>query len=81
MADQWREPTADEARLAERVQHELIDAMNLLGREGIDPRIILAGAGSAVADLVASRFGMHAVPRWFATQAKITADAIAGCDS
>jgi hypothetical protein len=69
MADRWVELSPEQSEQAVIVQNELIECVNGLAREGIDPRIILAGIASASADLLTNVFGNTAVVPWFEGQA------------
>lgn len=58
-------PTDEQQEQAILAQHDLCETINRLGREGIDPRVILAGLGAATADLITCNFGPDAVAPWF----------------
>lgn len=66
------EPTQEQADQAAIVQHEVVELMSKLAIEGIDWRVVLTGAGCAIADILDRNIGGAAVPRWFATMAAQT---------
>lgn len=76
MADKWTDPTPRQNKQAERVQTEVVDLVNCLIREGIDPRVVIAGLGAATADTLTSVFGNTAVLPWFERQAAIARDVL-----
>lgn len=76
MTDVWKVPTAQQRAQAELVQQDLIEEINRLIREGIDYRVVLAGVGSATADLIASTLGAAAVAPWHDMQAKLVREAL-----
>lgn len=74
MADVWITPNAEQEAQARLVQHDVVELINRLCLEGIDRRVIMAGLGTAIADLVTCTFGPSAVVPWFQKQADICAD-------
>ncbi|MBU2340023.1 MAG: hypothetical protein KKE77_02120 [Alphaproteobacteria bacterium] len=64
-------PTKEQQDRAERVQHAVIAELNLLAREGVSNAELLAGMGSAVADLITCTAGPVAVAPWFERQAEL----------
>lgn len=74
----WREPTAEELDQAKRVQLAICHELNLMGREGTHPAVLLAGTGSAIAALITSVWGNSHVPSWFHHQGDMTAELLRG---
>lgn len=74
MTDRWITPNAEQRTHAELVQQDIIELLNRLIREGIDPRVILAGIASASCDMLTNVFGQSSVVPWFEMQAKIARD-------
>ncbi len=54
----------DEAQ-AKRAHEAICNEMNALGREGVSIAAILAGAGSAISDLITTQRNADAVEAWF----------------
>ena len=74
MAKSWQEyptPTPEQQARCERVQQALCNELNLQAREGATPIELLAGAGSAVADLITCTAGPEHVAQWFERQAEL----------
>lgn len=67
------QPTQEQCAAAKRVQEIMLHEANLLSAEGVGPHEMIAGMGSAVADVIATAWGQAAVARWFATQADLIA--------
>ena len=65
-------PTRSQIDQAAIVHHEIVDAIERLVKEGFDYRIILTGAGSAIADTIMRTVGPARVPEWFALQSALT---------
>ena len=65
-------PTAVQAEQCCIVQNELLETINRLIAEGIDYRVVLAGAGAAVAATVYHHLNGEAVSIWFAQQSALT---------
>jgi hypothetical protein len=65
------EPTRRQCADAERVQAQMLHEANLLASEGVGPHEIVAGMGSALADVIATSWGQAAVAQWFASQASL----------
>ena len=72
----WARPSDEQQQQALLVQHDVIEVLNRLAKEGIDRRIIMAGLGSATADLITCSFGPQAVAPWFDRQAEMVRRAI-----
>ncbi len=70
----WVQPTPEQEAQAVLVQHDIVEVFNRLGREGVDPRIILSGAGAATAFLLAGVFGSASIEPWFAKQVELVRD-------
>lgn len=64
-------PTDEQQDRAERVQIAVIAELNLLAREGVTNAELLAGVGSAVADLITCTAGPLHVAPWFERQAQL----------
>lgn len=75
MTDQ---PTEEQQAHAILVQYQILENIGKLINEGIDVRVILAGVGSATASLIATTYGFPAVAPWFANQALLCRDKLAG---
>lgn len=71
-------PTAEQREQAVLAQHEIVETINRLIREGIDYRVVLAGVGSAAADFITCTVGRSAIAPWHDMQAKIVRQAIGG---
>jgi hypothetical protein len=65
-------PTPHQIDQAAIVQTELLEVMSRLHREGIDWRVVLTGAGCAIADTVNRNVGAGEVPVWFARMSAMT---------
>jgi hypothetical protein len=65
-------PTQLESDQAALVQAEILELMHRLNREGINWRVVLTGAGVAIADVVLRNVGPGEVPVWFATMSAKT---------
>ena len=70
----WITPTKLQDAQITLAQHDIVEMLNRLGREGMDPRIVLAGLAAATAGLLVSVFGSTAVAPWFEGQALIVRD-------
>lgn len=74
MAEHWKNlptPTGEQQDRAERTQHAICAELNLLSREGVTIPELLAGIGSATADLITCTAGAEAVAPWFERQARL----------
>lgn len=69
--------TEEQSQLALLVQLDLVEYMNRQLGEKMDHRVLLAGVAAAAADLIYTRHGWDAVPAWFDSQARMTAERIA----
>lgn len=78
MADKWIFSTDEQEQQALLVQHDVLETINRLGREGIDPRLIMAGLAAATSDLLTSTFGNTAVAPWFDGQAAVARELLRG---
>lgn len=67
----WVTPTPEQERQAERVQTAVVAEINLLGRERIEPTVLLAGLTSALCDVLTSIYGVAVVERYFRDQADL----------
>jgi len=65
--------TAADAEQAALAQADVLDVMKRLVRDGFDWRCVVAGASSAIADMVGSINGPATVPAHFARMAELTA--------
>lgn len=65
------EPTSEQLLQAERVQKVICGEINLLAGEGICLAALLAGLGTAVADLITSQRGAEHVAPWFDRNAQL----------
>ena len=73
----WHEPNDYENAQASLVQIEIVEVFNRFAKEGIEPQLLAAGAGAAIADLLTAVYGNHLVPEWFQKQASFTRKLIA----
>jgi hypothetical protein len=64
--------TPADAEQAALAQSDVLDAMKCLVRDGFDWRCVVAGASSAIADMVGSIDGPATVPAHFARLAELT---------
>ena len=74
MTDKWKAQTSEQHEQATLVANELVEVINRAIREGIDPRVVIAGIGSAITDTITCVFGATAVVPWFEGQAKLLRD-------
>jgi hypothetical protein len=70
------EPTAEEIEQGQRVLKAVIGEVNLLLREGVQPKAAMAGLATACADVITTIWGNEHVPAWFAAQAEHSAQLI-----
>jgi len=75
MNRELRKPTSAEMRLATRAEQAVVNELRLLEGEGIDRSLLIAGAGLAIATLIAEAHGTPAVADWFRHQADVVARA------
>ena len=75
MEREMRKPTSAEIRLATRAEQAVVNELRLLEAEGIERTLLLAGAGMAIATLIAEAHGAQAVAPWFRAQADMVAKA------
>jgi hypothetical protein len=59
------------------VQVEVLEVLNRLKKEGLDPNVLAAGTGAALCDLLTCCHGNHFVPEWFQRQANYTRKLVA----
>ncbi len=71
MPDVWKDPTPEQEAHAAIVAHDIVEIVNRLIREGIDPRVVIAGLGSATADTLTCVFGPTSVAPWFEGQGEM----------
>jgi hypothetical protein len=69
MADVWKEPSEQEQQLANLAANDILEVVNRLVKEGIDPRVVIAAMGSATCDTITSIFRITAASPWFLQQA------------
>ena len=67
-SDAFDKPTEEQANQALIVQHEATERMDAWINEGFDPRVMLAGVGTALVGVVARLYGRKAPQNWFALQ-------------
>lgn len=67
-----REMTSADWEQAAVVQGDVLHLLRSLVKDGVDHRIVAAGASSAVADLIGGINGWPAVPKHFAVMAALT---------
>lgn len=67
-----RQPTQAQADQSVIAQTEILEAMARLHREGMDWRIVLTGAGCAIADTLNRNMGAAEIPKWFAQFSAMT---------
>ena len=65
-------PTQAQIDHAALAQTEILECMDRLAREGVDWRVVMTGAGCAIADLLIRNVGQAEVPVWFATMSAQT---------
>ena len=73
----WKEPTDYAGAQASLIQVEIIEMFNRMRAEGIEPALMVAGAGAAIADLLTTAHGAEMVPLWFQKQANFTRKLVA----
>jgi hypothetical protein len=66
-----RKPSPRQCANARRVQEAILHEVNLLSNEGIGPHELVAGLGSALADVIGTSWGDPMVAHWFAEQAQM----------
>ena len=72
----WKEPSPQEKALADLARNDLVEVVNRLVREGMDPRIVIAGIGATAADAITCVFGNSAVAPWFERQGAMMREVI-----
>ena len=63
------EITKEQKAAAAKVHFAVLHEMNLAGIEGASVAAILAGAGTAIADVITAKGGSERVAPWFEAQA------------
>lgn len=63
------EPTRSEVEAAKRVRDAVLHEMNLIGLEGASVRAVLAGASTAISDVIAAKAGPDRIVPWFEGEA------------
>lgn len=71
MAEKSIVPTHEQQAHAQLAEHDIVETINRLLREGIDPIVVIAAIGAATADTITSVFGATAVAPWFEKQGEI----------
>jgi hypothetical protein len=74
MKDVWKEPSREQHAQCALASLDIIETVNRLIREGMDPRVVIAAIGSATANTITSVWGATAVAPWFDQQAKMVRD-------
>ncbi len=74
MTEIWKDKSREEAEQATLVANEIVEVINRAIREGIDPRVVIAGIGASITDTITCVFGPTAVVPWFEGQAKLLRD-------
>lgn len=74
------QPTNEQQEQALLVQHDIVELLARLSREGIPATIIMTGAAAALADVLSRTWGEKSVAKWFFAQWQV-AHEILGKDS
>lgn len=77
---EWRGLTDEEKAQSVIVEHDLIELMNRLLKEGFSARTILHGINAAIKDFIVSVFGLPNVLPWYVAQCHIVRAQVYGDD-